>query len=133
MNDKHLNTLNGLSTAYALDGKIDDALKTFEKLTTLDPGNAQYFFNKGSALQKAGRLEEAKAAYEAALKLEPEDQRTLFNLGTLYENMGEFAQAIVYYNHAKKAEVGNTVGLEAIRRVKALEANQPKSSSEAQP
>lgn len=116
----HLNTLNGLSTAYAFDNKIDEALKTFDRLTTLDPGNSQYFFNKGSVLQKSGRIEAAEQAYLQALKIKPDDQRTLFNLGTLYENQGKLEQARPYYEKAKGAEIGNTIGLEAIRRLDAI-------------
>lgn len=122
INAKHLNTLNGLSTAYAFDGKINEAIKTFNQLTTLDPGNAQYFFNKGSVLQRAGRIDEARVAYEQALKIQPADQRTLFNLGTLYENQGKLEIAKTYYTKAKGVEIGNTIGLEAIQRIEAIDA-----------
>ncbi len=122
INPRHLNTLNGLSTAYAFDGKIDEAIKTFNQLTTLDPGNAQYFFNKGSVLQRAGRVTDAQLAYEQALKLQPTDQRTLFNLGTLYENEGKFTEARAFYTRAKGVEIGNTIGLEAIQRIEAIDA-----------
>jgi tetratricopeptide (TPR) repeat protein len=122
INPKHLNTLNGLSTAYAFDGKIDDAIKTFNQLTTLDPGNVQYWFNKGSVLQRAGRVEESRVAYEQALKIQPTDQRTLFNLGTLYENQGKLEVAKTYYAKAKGVEIGNTIGLEAIQRIEAIDA-----------
>jgi tetratricopeptide (TPR) repeat protein len=124
INPQHLNTLNGLSTAYAFDGKLDQAIQTFDKLTTLDPGNSQYYFNKGSVLQKAGRTEEARIAYEQALKIHPNDQRALFNLGTLLENMGKLDEARPYYEKAKGVEIGNTIGLEAIRRLEAIDATQ---------
>lgn len=122
LNPKHLNTLNGLSTAYAFSGNIDKAIQTFDKLTTLDPGNSQYFFNKGSVLQRAGRINEAQKAYEQALKISPNDQRTLFNLGTLYENLGKLETARPYYEKAKGVEIGNTIGLEAIRRMEIIDA-----------
>jgi len=121
INPKHLNTLNGLSTAYAFDNKIDDAIKTFNQLTTLDPGNSQYFFNKGSVLQRAARIDEARVAYEQALKIQPGDQRTLFNLGTLYENQGKLEVAKSFYQKAKGVEIGNTIGLEAIQRIEAID------------
>ncbi len=120
INPNHLNTLNGLSTAYAFNKNIDQALKTFNKLTTLDPGNSQYWFNKGSVLQKAGRAQEAEQSYLQALKAQPNDQRTLFNLGTLYENQGELEKARPYYEKAKGVEIGNSIGLEAIRRLEEI-------------
>lgn len=122
INPQHLNTLNGLSTAYAFDGKIDQAIQTFDRLTTLDPANSQYFFNKGSVLQKAGRVAAAKVAYEQALRIQPTDQRTLFNLGTLFENQGNLLEAQKYYEKAKGVEIGNTIGLESIRRLEAIQA-----------
>lgn len=122
INPNHLNTLNGLSTAYAFDKKTDEAIKTFNKLTTLDPANSQYFFNKGSVLQKAGRLEEAEQTYLQALKIKPNDQRVLFNLGTLYENQGKLEQAKPCYEKAKGVEIGNSIGLEAIRRLENINA-----------
>lgn len=122
INPNHLNTLNGLSTAYAFNNKIDRAIQYFDRLTTLDPGNSQYFFNKGSVLQKAGRIEDARIAYEQALKVKPDDQRALFNLGTLYENQGKLEAARPYYEKAKGVEIGNTVGLEAIRRLEAIDS-----------
>ncbi|WP_373532413.1 tetratricopeptide repeat protein [Vampirovibrio sp.] len=122
INPNHLNTLNGLSTAYAFDKKTDQAIETFNKLTRLDPGNSQYFFNKGSVLQKAGRLQEAEQTYLQALKIKPNDQRVLFNLGTLYENQGKLEQAKPYYEKAKGVEIGNSIGLEAIRRLENINA-----------
>lgn len=122
INPQHLNTLNGLSTAYAFNDNIDKAIQTFNKLTTLDPGNSQYFFNKGSVLQRAGRIDEAKQAYLQALKIQPNDQRALFNLGTLYENQGKLEEARPYYEKAKGVEIGNTIGLEAIHRLEAIDA-----------
>lgn len=122
INSQHLNTLNGLSTAYAFSGNIDKAIQTFDKLTTLDPGNSQYFFNKGSVLQRAGRIDAAQKAYEQALKITPNDQRTLFNMGTLYENQGKLETARPYYEKAKGVEIGNTIGLEAIRRMEIIDA-----------
>jgi tetratricopeptide (TPR) repeat protein len=122
INPKHLNTLNGLSTAYAFNDNIDKSIQTFNKLTTLDPGNSQYFFNKGSVLQRAGRIDEARQAYEQALKIHPNDQRTLFNLGTLYENQGKLQEARPYYEKAKGVEIGNTIGLEAMHRLEAIDS-----------
>lgn len=121
INPQHLNTLNGLSTAYAFGKKLDLALETFDKLTMLDPTNSQYFFNKGSVLQKAGRTAGARQAYEQALKIQPDDQRTLFNMGTLLENQGKLKEAKTYYEKAKGVEIGNTIGLEAIRRLEAIQ------------
>ncbi|MDX2084225.1 MAG: tetratricopeptide repeat protein [Candidatus Melainabacteria bacterium] len=128
INENHLNTWNGLATTYGLDGKNAQALAAVDKLTTLDSSNVQFFFNKGSLLQKMGRFEDAVQAYQQALKLDPKDQRSLFNLGTLLENQGKPEEALSYYEKAKGIAIGNTIGLESIRRIKRIESlRQPAS------
>ena len=117
----HLETLNGLATAYAFNGEIDDAVLTFEQLTLLAPGNADYLFNYGSVLQRAARYDDAKRVYDRALKVDSRHQRVLFNLGTLYQNQGALDEAVGYYDRAKTAAIGNTVGLEAMNRLKEIE------------
>lgn len=120
MNGNHLNSLNGLATTYAFNNQTTEAIVTFDKLTTLAPGNADYLFNMGAVLQKAGRIEDARVIYEKALKVNPDHQRALFNMGTLLENQGKPEEALSYYDRAKGAEIGNTVGLEALHRIDAI-------------
>jgi tetratricopeptide (TPR) repeat protein len=120
INPKHLNTLNGMATTLALDGKTEESLALFGRLLTLAPDQAQYYFNQGSILQKAGRLEEARKAYEQAVHLDPKEQRALFNLGTVAETQGQPELARSYYEKAKAVAIDSPIGLEALRR---LEAN----------
>lgn len=116
----HLNTLNALATTYAFNGSNEKAITTFEKLTLLEPANADYWFNKGSVLQKANRNDEAIVAYTQAAEIDPKHQRAWFNLGTLHENLGQLDKAKQNYEHAKDVEVGNSIGLEAINRLQDL-------------
>jgi tetratricopeptide (TPR) repeat protein len=127
---KHLNTLNGLATVLALSKKLPESLAVYDKLITLDPGNAQYQFNRGSVLQRAKRWDEAQKAYEAALKIDPNDQRSLFNLATLMENKGALQQARTYYQRAKDVAIESPIGLEAVRRLEALPSPAASSASE---
>ena len=133
-NPHHLNTLNGLATAYAFDNQIDEAAKTFDTLTLLAPDNPDYLFNYGSVLQKAGRFDAAVAEYERALKVEPHHQRTLFNLATLYQNQGKLDQAREYYEQAKSVDITGTIGLESLSRLKEIEylMNRPAPESASQ-
>ncbi|MEB3286550.1 MAG: tetratricopeptide repeat protein [Vampirovibrionales bacterium] len=118
---KHLNSLNGLATTYTLDDQIPLALETFQTLTTLAPAEPDFLFNMGAVLQKAGRYVDAEKAYLDALKAKPEHQRTLFNLGTLKENQNRYEEALVYYEKAKGADIGNPIGLEAIKRISLIQ------------
>lgn len=121
VNPKHLGSLNGLATAYSLNQELDKALATFEILNTLAPGNAQYWFNRGSVLQKYGQAEAAETAYRQTLKLEPEHQAAWFNLATLFDNAGETGKARQAYEKAKEAGIDTPIGLESYRRLKALD------------
>jgi len=120
MNENHLNSLNGLATTYAFNNQTTESIVTFDKLTTLAPANADYLFNMGAVLQKAGRIDDARVVYEKALKINPHHQRALFNMGTLLENEGKPEEALPFYDRAKGAEIGNTVGLEALHRIDAI-------------
>jgi tetratricopeptide (TPR) repeat protein len=113
----HLNSLNGLATVYVFLQKTEWAIKTLDHLISLDPGNSQYYFNKGSILQSAGKIRDAQGAYEKALDIDPENQRALFNMGTLFENEGALEKAKPYYEQSKSADIGNPIGLEAIHRL----------------
>ena|GEM_PF-2159006 len=122
LNPHHVNSLNGLATTYALTGNVEKSIQTFDVLLKLTPGNSEFFFNKGSVLQKAGRFPEAKHAYEEAIKVNPKNQSALFNLGTLMENQGNLTMAKTYYERARDIEIGNTAGLESLRRLDAINA-----------
>ncbi len=122
LNKNHLNSLNGLATAQAHRKLYVDSLQTFDKLTTLDPGNAEYWFNKGSIHQKNQQTDAAEYAYQQALKINPGHQQTWFNLGTLYENLHEFDDAQDAYTHVKSIDITTPIGLEATNRLQWLEA-----------
>ncbi|MEB3245671.1 MAG: tetratricopeptide repeat protein [Vampirovibrionales bacterium] len=121
MDGAYLNAYNGLANAYMQLQQVDVAVETFQKLVALAPGNPDYGFNLGSALQHQQRFTEAQAAYEAVLKLEETHQKALFNLATLLQNQGQPDQALGYYERAKNAGVETPVGLEALRRIRALD------------
>jgi tetratricopeptide (TPR) repeat protein len=120
VNNKHLSSLNGLATAYALQGQSDKALTCLDTLNQLAPAEFQYWYNRGCVLQQAKRLSEAEQAYQKALKLQPTHQSTLFNLATLYHNQNQQEQALLYYKKAQDAAPDNPVGLEAYHRLQGL-------------
>jgi lipoprotein NlpI len=121
LNDKHLSSLNGLATTYALRNKLAVALTYYQRLTELAPGNDQFWFNQGSILQRMDQPEDAKAAYDEALKINPKNQRAWFNIGTLYENQGAAEQALTAYQKVKSIDLSNPIGLEALNRIKRIQ------------
>jgi Flp pilus assembly protein TadD len=120
LNPNHLNSLNGLATTQSLAGKSQEAIATLKTLTTLAPGEAQYWFNQGAIYQKLKRTQEAEEAYRQALKMDPQHQRSWFNLATLYENQHRFEDATDAYTHTKQLDVSSSIGLEALHRLETI-------------
>ncbi|WP_158498921.1 tetratricopeptide repeat protein [Methanosarcina barkeri] len=55
--------------------KYDEALQIFEKVTELEPSNAQAWHNKGIILGILKKYNEARQAFEKAMEIEPEKNR----------------------------------------------------------
>jgi len=53
-------------------GRIDEALRAFEKGCELAPDNAMQWANRAMALAKLGRLKEALACVQRALHIDPD-------------------------------------------------------------
>jgi Flp pilus assembly protein TadD len=53
------------------EGKLDEAIETFQRAVQLDPTNAQAFYNLARALQKKGQREAARSAEQKARELDP--------------------------------------------------------------
>jgi tetratricopeptide (TPR) repeat protein len=63
---------NNLAQAQARSGKIDDAVKAYDKAVQLNPANsAQYYYNQGAVLTNAGKADEAIAAFDKAIAADP--------------------------------------------------------------
>jgi tetratricopeptide (TPR) repeat protein len=63
---------NNLAEAYAKDGKIDDAIKTYNLAAQADPTHAaQYYFNTGAVLTNAGRVDDAITAFDKVIAADP--------------------------------------------------------------
>ena len=63
---------NNLAEAYAKSGKIDDAVKNYNKAAELDPPRAgQYNFNIGAVLTNAGKVDDAITAFDKVIAADP--------------------------------------------------------------
>jgi tetratricopeptide (TPR) repeat protein len=58
----------GLATAYAQQGRLDDARGVLERALVADPSSGQAHFNLGEIARSRGESAEARAHYEAALR-----------------------------------------------------------------
>ena len=82
-------------------GRMDSAIRRFERALEINPGNAQALYNLGVAWMTKGDSEQALRAFGAALELDPDyvDVRNnagvvLAGLGMLDEAAGQFEEII---------------------------------------
>ena len=65
---------NELGEAYAREGKIDDAIKTYDLAVQADPAEtARYYYNEGAVLTNSGKTDDAIAAFDKAIAAAPDD------------------------------------------------------------
>jgi Flp pilus assembly protein TadD len=53
------------------EGKLDEAIETFQRAVQLDPTNAQAYYNLAKAFQKKGQMAAARTAEQKARELDP--------------------------------------------------------------
>lgn len=82
-----------LAYAQQQQGRMEEALATYQRLTVLYPKAGRHWGNFGTLLRALGRLAEAQQSYEQALRLEPDDILAKANLGLLCMERGELVQA----------------------------------------
>ncbi len=70
-----------LGSVLQAQGKLDEAIASFNKAILIDRNNTVFHFNLGRALQVQGKLHDAADSYRAALALSPNHIESLSNLG----------------------------------------------------
>jgi len=81
-------------------GRIDEAIRCYDKALELDPRNANIWLDKGVNLHSLGRFGEAIHCYDRALELDPQDAYTWNNKGISLYRLGRFDESIRYYDKA---------------------------------
>ncbi len=80
-----------------MSGRLDDALKEYEKALKAEPNNTLALYNIGLVHQTRGNAAEAEAKYRAVIALDPKFSAALFNLAILRNNAGAPLEAIDLY------------------------------------
>lgn len=70
-------------------GNYEEALKSYSKAMSLNPGREMYHNNVGTSLFALGRYQEAAGEFKKAAELNPSDADPPFNTGSAYGAMGE--------------------------------------------
>ena len=64
---------NNLGIVLQNQGKLEEAIASYQQALRLKPDYAEAYSNLGMAFQDQGKLEEAIASYQQALSLKPDD------------------------------------------------------------
>ena len=112
--------------------EFDRAAELLGRAADMEPRNAVFQCDLGSALKAVGRVEESIRAFERALAIEPDHSGALNNLGNAFYVQKRLAQAVECYQRALALEPHNArthynlgVTLRAMERLpEAVEAYQ---------
>ena len=96
--------LNNLTVLYGHLGRKEDAIRTGEKLISLDPNDGNLFDSYGETLMLFGEYEKAITKFERALKIEPKGWfafQTYLKMGNCYEKLLQLDKAEENYLKGK--------------------------------
>jgi tetratricopeptide (TPR) repeat protein len=128
-----------VGTTLKEQGKIDDAIKNYNKALELKPNYSEAYYNLGVVFYGQDKINDAVNYYEKAILLDPADYKAHCGLGTALYKLGEFEQAQQHY--LKAIEINpdyplahKNLALEFVRQDKIeLAESQYKKSIEADP
>ncbi len=74
-------------------GKYAEALRIFNHVISLDPGQSLAWFNRGVLLESKGDLKGAQQSFEIALDLDSSFAPAVANLAVLLDRLGDYTEA----------------------------------------
>ena len=88
-----LQTLRNVGKAYYEQGKYDEAIARFEKITALGRSKAEDHLNLGLALMQNQQLDAAMGELTTARRMAPRSTAVLYNLGILHKRLLRYPDA----------------------------------------
>lgn len=92
--------------ACETDGRLAEALASYEAALRVAPGFARAHLNHGNALLELGRPDEALEAYATAIACAPGYASAYYNLGNAYMRLGRHDQSVDAYRKAIELKPG---------------------------
>lgn len=91
---------NFLGAAQTHEGDNEAAVESYNKAIALDPGNALYYFNRGSSLAQLGKLQEAIDDFDKAIELGFSTSGIYNNRANARYMMGDYQGAIADFTRS---------------------------------
>jgi tetratricopeptide (TPR) repeat protein len=109
-------TAMNLGVALQAEGRLPDAIASYDHAIALQPDYAPAYNNLGTALRASGRLDDAAAAYARALSLREDYPEAHYNLANVLTDQGKAAEAADHFRVALQtirgsADVHNNLGI----------------------
>ncbi len=95
-----LAAINILGAALRGQGKLQEAVASFDKAIQLRPDFADAYYNRGITLKELGRLNEALQNYDKAIQLKPDFAKAYNNRGAALQDLGRLDESIQNYDKA---------------------------------
>ena len=95
---------HAFAVGLSMEGKIHEAVTSLRAACRLAPGDVEYRFKLGLALNETGHHQEARAALEQAVVLDPRFVRGWYNLGLAYNDDGQSAKALEALQRAERLD-----------------------------
>jgi tetratricopeptide (TPR) repeat protein len=89
----NLETMNLMGIIARRQGRVDEAIRTYEKVLGGNPRSARYLYNMGIAYAKKGEAGKAMDLYRRALELKPNFAEAWNNVGELGLRAGRLGEA----------------------------------------
>ncbi len=96
----HANTINLLGVIHCQSGRAELGIELIDKAISINPNEASYHNNQGTALTGRGDLTAALAAFERGLALQPNYAQAHNNIGAVLRPLGRYAEAADHYREA---------------------------------
>ena len=92
-----------LGYVYMRQGRLPEALETYEKALPLNPRlHSEIYNNLGLIYAGMGRMEDGEKALRKSIEIRPHNAAPYYNLGSFFEKLGSIDLAIEYYETAAK-------------------------------
>ena len=92
-----------------------------ERAVELRPRNPKYLFALGNSLFHLEDVGKAASTFETVMELDPSNAKTLYSLAVCYEKLGEKEKAIAAWRRYLELDAASAWGIEAKKRLDALE------------
>jgi len=89
-----------LGTAYAEQGRLDEAIQTFHTALRFNKNDPKVHTNLGVAYYKKGRTAEALSELNKAIAIDPQDALAYYNLANIFTDQERWDDAIEVYRKA---------------------------------